>query len=204
MAEATKTRDIRLKTKLLKELIDAAVTDATARIAQQLVQATNSRLAGILTRSPLRVSDVRDSVVLDGQSKGSPGQTLALGYAFLLGLFDAGQISLPFVVDSPTGALDKNVRREIAELLPSISQQLLAFTTSSEYERFVPVLDKAAHGDVQYLTMFRLNDATRPLLVHPGATAAQLSANGALINSKGFFEGFDSEVYDEPTTARAA
>ncbi|MBX9794778.1 MAG: hypothetical protein K2Y02_10820, partial [Burkholderiaceae bacterium] len=87
------------------------------RIAGKLVSATNKRLEGILTRSPLRVSDVRDSVVLDGQSKGSPGQTLALGYAFLLGLFDAGQVSLPFIVDSPTGALDKNVRREIAGLL---------------------------------------------------------------------------------------
>jgi DNA sulfur modification protein DndD len=181
-AEATETRDIRIKTKVLKVVIEAAVADATARIARQLVDATNTRLEGILTRSPLRVADVRDSVILDGQSKGSPGQTLALGYAFLLGLFDAGQISLPFVVDSPTGALDKNVRREIAELLPSVSQQLVAFTTSSEYEQFVPALDRAAHGDVQYLTMFRLNDATRPLLSRADGRAATLTANGALVN----------------------
>jgi DNA sulfur modification protein DndD len=204
VAEATETRDIRVKTKVLKALIEAAVGDATTRIAQQLVNATNNRLETILTRSPLRVADVRDSVVLDGQSKGSPGQTLALGYAFLLGLFDAGQVSLPFVVDSPTGALDLVVRREIAELLPNISQQLVAFTTSSEYEQFVPVLDKAARGDVQYLTMFRLNDATRPLLARADATPAALSANGALINSKAFFEAFDSEAYGDPTPARAA
>lgn len=202
--EAAETRDIRIKTDLLKGLIEAAVADATTRIAKQLVDATNARLEGILTRSPLRVADVRDSVVLDGQSKGSPGQTLALGYAFLLGLFDAGQVSLPFVVDSPTGALDKKVRREIAELLPSISQQLVAFTTSSEYEQFVPVLDRAARGDVQYLTMFRLNDATRPLLNRTDSGAAILSANGALITSKSFFEAFDSEAYEEPATQRAA
>ncbi len=203
-AEATETRDIRIKTKLLKALIEAAVADASTRIAKQLVDATNARLAGILTRSPLRVADVRDSVVLDGQSKGSPGQTLALGYAFLLGLFDAGQVSLPFVVDSPTGALDKNVRREIAELLPSISQQLVAFTTSSEYEQFVPVLDRAARQDVQYLTMFRLNDATRPLLDRADGGAAALTGNGALVASKSFFEAFDSEAYEEPASARAA
>lgn len=203
-AEATETRDIRVKTKLLKALIEAAVADASTRIAKHLVDATNTRLEGILTRSPLRVADVRDSVVLDGQSKGSPGQTLALGYAFLLGLFDAGQVSLPFVVDSPTGALDKNVRREVAELLPSISQQLVAFTTSSEYEQFVPVLDRAARGDVQYLTMFRLNDATRPLLTRADSSAATQTSNGALVNSKSFFEAFDSEAYEEPPSVRAA
>ena len=200
--EAAETRDVRVKTEVLKGLIEAAVADASTRIAKQLVDATNARLEGILTRAPLRVADVRDSVMLDGQTRGSPGQTLALGYAFLLGLFDAGQVSLPFVVDSPTGALDKNVRREIAELLPSISQQLVAFTTSSEYEQFVPVLDRAARGDVQYLTMFRLNDDTRSLLDGAGGDAAELTANGALVTSKSFFEKFDSEEYDESTSAR--
>ncbi len=204
VAEATQTRDIRLKTTILKRVISAAVTSASERIAQELVAATNKRLEGILTRSPLRVADICDSVVLDGQTRGSPGQTLALGYAFLLGLFDAGQVSLPFVVDSPTGALDKNVRREIAELLPKISQQLVAFTTSSEYEQFVPVLDRAAQGDVQYLTMFRLNDATRPLLDGLASESVALSANGALVSSKQFFQGFDSEAYGESQPARAA
>jgi len=196
VAEATQTRDIRLKTNLLKRLITEAVEDATNLIAQQLVDATNKRLEGILTRSPLRVSDVRDSVVLDGQSKGSPGQTLALGYAFLLGLFDAGQVSLPFIVDSPTGALDKNVRREIAGLLPDISKQLVAFTTSSEYEDFVPVLDQAARGDVQYLTMFRLNEATRGLLARVSPSEMAQSSNGALVRSKTFFAEFDDSPFD--------
>jgi DNA sulfur modification protein DndD len=195
VAEATQTRDIRLKTSLLKSLITAAVEDATNRIAGQLVDATNKRLEGILTRSPLRVSDVRDSVVLDGQSKGSPGQTLALGYAFLLGLFDAGQVSLPFIVDSPTGALDKNVRREIAGLLPDISKQLVAFTTSSEYEDFVPVLDQAAKGDIQYLTMFRLNEATKGLLSRVSASDLTQTSNGALVRSKDFFADFDDSAF---------
>lgn len=195
VAEATQTRDIRLKTNLLKSLITAAVEDATNRIAGKLVSATNKRLEGILTRSPLRVSDVRDSVVLDGQSKGSPGQTLALGYAFLLGLFDAGQVSLPFIVDSPTGALDKNVRREIAGLLPEISKQLIAFTTSSEYEDFVPVLDQAAKGDVQYLTMFRLNESTRDLLNRVSESEVTETSNGALVRSKEFFAEFDDSAF---------
>lgn len=202
--EAAETRDVRMKTEVLKKLIKVAVDDASTRIAKQLVDATNTRLEGILTRAPLRVADVQDNVMLDGQTCGSPGQTLALGYAFLLGLFDAGQVSLPFIVDSPTGALDKNVRREIAELLPSISQQLVAFTTSSEYEQFVPVLDRAARGDVQYLTMFRLNDDTRLLLDGAEDSAAELTANGALVTSKNFFEAFDSEEYDESESARAA
>jgi DNA sulfur modification protein DndD len=197
VAEATQTRDIRVKTTILKKIIQQAVERATGKIAAQLVQNTNARLETILTRSPLRVADVRDSVVLDGQSRGSPGQTLALGYAFLLGLFDAGQVGLPFVVDSPTGALDKNVRREIAELLPRMSQQLVAFTTSSEYEQFVPVLDRAAKGDVQYLTMFRLNPSTLPLLSRARPSEVKQFANGALIESKEFFQNFDSEAYED-------
>ena len=201
--EAAETREIRVKTELLKDLIETAVAEASKQIAKQLVDATNARLEGILVRAPLRVADVGDSVVLDGQSRGSPGQTLALGYAFLLGLFDSGQVSLPFIVDSPTGALDKNVRREIAELLPVMSQQLVAFTTSSEYERFVPVLHQAARGDVQYLTMFRLNDATRTLLKYVDERKTALSPNGALVTSKTFFEAFDSEAYDETESERA-
>ncbi len=200
--EAAETRDVRLKTDLLKNLIETAVTEASRTIASKLVQFTNERLETILVRAPLRVSDVGDSVVLDGQSRGSPGQTLALGYAFLLGLFDAGQVSLPFVVDSPTGALDKSVRREIAELLPGMSQQLVAFTTSSEYDRFVPVIDHAVGGDVQYLTMFRLNKSTRTLLKNVDPRSVTLTENGALVGSKPFFETFDSETYDDPVPER--
>jgi hypothetical protein len=99
-------------------------------------------------------------------------------------------------VDSPTGALDKNVRREIAGLLPDISKQLVAFTTSSEYEDFVPVLDHAAKGDVQYLTMFRLNEATKGLLGRVSASDMTQTSNGALVRSKAFFASFDDSAFE--------
>jgi len=49
-----------------------------------------------------------------------------------------------------------------------------------------------------------LNDATRPLLTRADSGAAVLTANGALVTSKSFFEAFDSGAYEEPTNVRAA
>ena len=85
-----------------------------------------------------------------------------------------------------------------------MSQQLVAFTTSSEYEEFVPVLHKAAREDVQYLTMFRLNNATRPLLADVDDSKKALTLNGALVTSKTFFETFDTKAYDESETEGVA
>ncbi|HEX3885390.1 MAG TPA: hypothetical protein VHW66_22240 [Stellaceae bacterium] len=205
LAEVTRTVEIKSKVALLQRLLDKSVKDARLRISGDLVQATNSQLAKILPRSPIRVSEIKQSVVLDGQSRASEGQTLALGYAFLLALFDSGQLSLPFIVDSPTGKLDLRVRREVAGLLPKISPQMIAFTTSSETDQFVPVLHQAADGDVQYLTMFRLNDETRPLIdAIPDRAAKTVSDNGVLVSSRQFFESFDTEAYDEVAQGKAA
>jgi DNA sulfur modification protein DndD len=205
LAEVTRTVEIKNRVTLLQRLLAKAVREARTRISADLVEATNAQLAKILPRSPIRVSEIRQSIVLDGQSRASQGQTLALGYAFLLALFDSGQLSLPFVVDSPTGALDLRVRREVAELLPSISPQMVAFTTSSETDQFVPVLHEAAGGDVQYLTLFRLNDETRPLLASiPERAAKVVTDNGVLVTSRQFFESFDTGAYDEAPQGKAA
>ena len=79
--------------------------------------------------------------------------------------------------------------------MPEISKQLIAFTTSSEYEDFVPVLDQAAKGDVQYLTMFRLNESTRDLLKRVSESEVTETSNGALVRSKDFFADFDDSAF---------
>lgn len=197
-AEITKTRETRQKVGELAEILLAAVSKARAEVREELVDATNARLKGLLSLTPIRLRGIGTSLVLDGQAKASQGQTLALGYAFLLSLFENGQLDLPFIVDSPTGALDLRVRREIAKILPQISNQLVLFTTSSEKDQFVPILHAAAKGNLQYMTLVRLSEASLKLLPSTSdSTRIQKTQNGALVCSKRFFERFDTATLDE-------
>lgn len=44
---------------------------------------------------------------------------------------------------------------KIGELIPHLTSQFIAFTISSERERFIPRLIAAANNNVQFVTMFR-------------------------------------------------
>ena len=67
-----------------------------------------------------------------------------MGYAFLATLFNRTEHQLPFVVDSPANPIDLRVRARVAELIPRLSNQFIAFTISSERQGFLPGLEQAA------------------------------------------------------------
>jgi DNA sulfur modification protein DndD len=108
-----------------------------------------------------------------------------------------GHYELPFIVDSPAGPLDDNVRREIAALVPDFTHQFIAFVISSERGNFVPELDVAAKGDVQYLTMFRAVAETEQLAEKVKRLGGTRTRDGALIDSKDFFLKFDDKGIED-------
>jgi DNA sulfur modification protein DndD len=98
---------------------------------------------------------------------------------------------LPFIVDSPAGSLDLKVRPEVARLIPSLCDQFVAFTISSERQSFVNVLHQAANQQVQYLTIFRKTSRMKALLQNVPRDRIKETVDGVIVNGNDFFERFD-------------
>ncbi len=196
-AEITKTIDLKNKTSIARNIIGKAQEIARSKISSTLCEATNNRVSGVLRRTPITVARIDESVVLEKQAGASVGQTLSVGYAFLGSLFGMGAFELPFVVDSPAGPLDDNVRREIAGIIPDFTHQFIAFVISSERPNFVEPLRRAAEGGVQHFTLFRLISDTESMKNDAKRYEAIETHDGVLVESQEYFDRFDDSELEE-------
>jgi DNA sulfur modification protein DndD len=156
LAEITNTLQLKQKRDILKKILGAALRSARAQLGTAVCRDANDRIGTLLPNNDIRVEKIDSSLVLSGQEGGSVGETLSVAYAFLSTLFTRAEHSLPFIVDSPAGPIDLAVRSSVAELVPGLSRQFVAFTISSEREGFLDPLERAApKGGIQYLTAFR-------------------------------------------------
>ena len=104
-----------------------------------MCQEANKRIEGLMPSNAIRIREITQSLVLQGQKAGSVGETLSIGYAFLATLFNRTEHQLPFIVDSPANPIDLEVRANVAELVPKLSHQFIAFTISSEKRRIFAI-----------------------------------------------------------------
>ena len=51
-------------------------------------------------------------------------------------LFEDSELEFPFVIDSPTGKMDFDKRQAVADIIPQVFKQMIAFVQSAEVERF--------------------------------------------------------------------
>ncbi|MFP4338203.1 MAG: hypothetical protein ACLFQP_09765 [Halothece sp.] len=191
VAEATNTLILKEKTDIVSSILSKAHSKAREELRQLILDETNDRIQKLLSREPILLADIQDSLKIEGKEKGSVGQTLSVGYAFLATLFNRSDYELPFIVDSPAGPLDLNVRTEVADLIPSLCQQFVAFTISSERQNFTPILHQAAQEKVQYLTIFR---NTGSVEIQPNKISADdviETFDGLIVKGRDFFEKFD-------------
>jgi DNA sulfur modification protein DndD len=191
VAEATDTLRLKNKTDILKNILAEAHRQARDELRKFIIDETNSRITKLLSRDPIFLEDIRDCLKLQGKDGASMGQTLSVSYAFLATLFNRSDYRLPFIVDSPAGALDLNVRPEVARLIPLLCNQFVAFTISSERQSFVDVLHKAAKQQVQYLTIYRKTSRTNALKQSVGLDKVTETVHGVIVNGKNFFDNFD-------------
>lgn len=189
LAEITQTLEIRKKCDILKALLEQAAQQARRGIVAAICNEANQRIRDLMPYNNISISDINRSLVLEGQEGGSVGETLSVAYAFLATLFNRSEHELPFVVDSPAGAIDYAVRPRIGELIPNLSKQFIAFTISSERERFVQPLKAAAQGDVQFVTLFRKGPAELEQLAREAGTYVE-TTDGILVNGESFFAQF--------------
>jgi DNA sulfur modification protein DndD len=201
LAKLTKTVELNNKIKVLRGILQDALEIADAALRKDVKDKCNERLAQVLKNDPLRIGSIEKSIALEGQGGASMGQTLAVGYTFLVTLLNEGNQSFPLVVDSPAGPLDHTIRREVARIIPTMSDQFLAFTISTEREGFVSTLadavEEAGRDQVQFLTLVRLTAGTQPLVANapPGRTVK--TSNSALVDDREFFESFNLEAEED-------
>ena len=188
LAKATDTLELKAKSDLLTKIIEKVHEKAKQGISVDLCQEANKRIEGLMPSNAIRIQKITQSLVLRGQESGSVGETLSIGYAFLATLFNRTEHQLPFIVDSPANPIDLEVRAKVAELVPKLSHQFIAFTISSEREGFLPSLEIAsANGDIQYITMFRKD--MQPDDDFNGEHAKD-SIDGWCVHGKTYFERF--------------
>lgn len=157
-AEATGQVELQKKVTKLVEVLQESAENSKQNLAEGLIVGANQRIQQLMPHNELKIKGIVDgALALQGKTGGSVGETMALGYSFLSVLFERAADHLPFIVDSPAGALDLDVRKEVAAMLPKLKRQFIAFVTSSERQSFTSVLEDELPGDVGYDTIFRRN-----------------------------------------------
>lgn len=193
VAEATNTISLHKKTEIIQEILTQARQQAREKLRKFIIDETNQRISQLLSRNPVILEDIQDSLKLQNRKGASEGQTLSVSYAFLATLFNQSTYQLPFVVDSPAISLDLNVRTEVAGLVPSLSEQFLAFTISSERQGFIDTLHQVATQEVKYLTLFRKTSEMKHIWQDLDSSIFKDTTDGVLVEGKEFFEQFDLE-----------
>jgi hypothetical protein len=118
---------------------------------QTILQKTNEKIAQIITDEIITVEKIDGNLKIKDRDGLSEGQTLAVAYAYVSSLFEHSAFKFPFVVDSPAISMDLGVRREVANIIPEIFDQLFIFVISSEVAGFAERFYE--RDDVQYLTV---------------------------------------------------
>lgn len=188
LAEITHTIGLKEKRDVLVSIVQAAQKAARTSISVQTVKEANQRIESLMPMNRVRIRAIDKCLVLEGQEGGSMGETLSVAYAFLATFFNGADNRFPFVVDSPAGAIDLEIRTRIAELVPKLTAQFIAFTISSERQGFGDQF-LAKRSGTQYFTLFRKGDAVldRKARSIKGNTETE---DGLLVPGAKFFQDF--------------
>ena len=192
LAEITETLTIKAKTEILSEIVEKAFKISQEEITEQIRIEANKRISFLMPNNNIIIAKIENALKLDGQEAGSVGETLSVAYAFMATLFNGIDRQLPFIVDSPANSIDNRVRTQVAELIPKLSKQFIAFTISSERGAFVVPLERACNGEVQFLTLFRKGDQSLEQLANQYDNVIS-SEDGLLVNDREFFMNFHKE-----------
>lgn len=193
-AEVTKTLDLREKRDALRAILEAAHRKSRAALVAEIRDEANKKIEQLMPFNNIRIDEIDRCLNLRGQSGGSVGETLSVGYAFLSTLFNrAEQHELPFVVDSPANPIDLDIRSKIGELVPKLTGQFIAFMISSEREKFLASLKKASPKPIRYMTLFR-KGATPHETKAKGYVSCVTTADGYLVADEQFFNDFQLDA----------
>lgn len=151
IAKATRTNAALRKKIIVEELVQAIRNRATSDLKAEIVRKTNEKLKRVITDDFIEIESIDRYIKLDKRDGASEGQTLSIAYCFLGTLFEDSELEFPFVIDSPTGKMDFAKRQAVADIIPHVFNQMVAFVQSAEVERFADRF--YANKDSQYITI---------------------------------------------------
>ena len=193
VAEALDTLTTLRKQKILGNILEAAHRTANQAIADEIRDETNDVITELMPHNEIRIESIDGCLNLLGQRRGSVGETLSVGYAFLSTLFHRSRYhELPFVVDSPANPIDLAVRDTIGQLVPKLSEQFIAFMISSERDRFVDGIKRTTRAEIQFETVFRKGATELEELAGEFSTCDE-SRDGLRVSGETFFRTFQLE-----------
>lgn len=165
IASTTKTNAALRKKEIVQSLIKEIKIQATKALKKEIIKKTNEKIKRVITDDFIEIDNIDGYIKLKNRDGASDGQTLSIGYCFLGTLFEGSELEFPFVIDSPTGKMDFDKRQAVADIIPVVFKQMIAFVQSAEVERFADrFYDK---GDSQFLTIVTDTDSG-DVVVHKG------------------------------------
>ena len=156
IASTTKTNAALRKKNVVQDLVNEIKTQATAALKEEIIKKANDKISRVIKD---------DYIELKDREGASDGQTLSIGYCFLGTLFEEAELEFPFVIDSPTGKMDFDKRQAVADIIPVVFNQMIAFVQSAEVKCFADRFYK--NTDTQYLTIVASKD-TEEIAIHKG------------------------------------
>lgn len=165
IAKATRTNAALRKKELVDFLVNEIKRQATTALKQEIVRKTNEKLRQVITDDYVEIESIDRYIKLKGRDGASEGQTLGIAYCFLGTLFEDSELEFPFIIDSPTGKMDFEKRQAVADIIPSVFNQMIAFVQPAEVERFADRF--YANPDSQYLTIIA-SPKDQSVIVHKG------------------------------------
>lgn len=136
IASATRTHIALNRKNTVEEIINNIKDVATNELKKEILRKTNEKLSLVIKDDIIEVENIDKYIKLKGKSGASEGQTLSIAYCFLGTLFEDSELEFPFVIDSPCGSMDLSKRKAIADIVPDVFNQLIAFVTSAEVDQF--------------------------------------------------------------------
>lgn len=139
------------KAERFKEYVLQVKKLALGKLKEYIISETNNKVRQIIKNDTVKIKNIIGHLIFEDRENLSEGQNLAVAYAYIGTLFEHSQNQFPFVVDSPAAALDLNMRREIATVMPGLFQQMIIFVTSGEKHGFAETYYD--RSDVKYYTI---------------------------------------------------
>ena len=165
IASTTKTNAALRKKNVVQDLVNEIKTQATAALKEEIIKKANDKISRVIKDDYIEIESIDGYIKLKDREGASDGQTLSIGYCFLGTLFEEAELEFPFVIDSPTGKMDFDKRQAVADIIPVVFNQMIAFVQSAEVKWFADRFYK--NTDTQYLTIVASKD-TEEIAIHKG------------------------------------
>lgn len=130
------------------------------KLKDYIIKSTNDKINRIITNDQIKIRAIDQHIRLLDRDQVSAGQELSVAYAYIGTLFEHAHHEFPFIIDSPAGAMDLEMGREVAEILPKLFKQMVMFVTSREVPGFAETF--FVRDGVRYLTIIEQDGEMTP------------------------------------------